>query len=117
MMQARVAVCSSLYEGLGNAIIEALACGTPVVSTDCPYGPREILQDGRYGRLTPIGDAAAMADAIAAALDAVPDRRALMRRGLDYTAERAAEAFLDIAAEVAATAPDIKRPLALAVRS
>ncbi len=117
MMQARVAVCSSLYEGLGNAIIEALACGTPVVSTDCPYGPREILQDGRYGRLTPIGDAVAMAEAIAAALDAVPDRRALMRRGLDYTAERAAEAFLDIAAEVAATAPNIKRPLALAVRS
>jgi glycosyltransferase involved in cell wall biosynthesis len=116
MMQARVAVCSSLYEGLGNAIIEALACGTPVVSTDCPYGPREILQDGRYGTLTPTGDAAAMAEAIAASLDAVPDRRALMRRGLDYTAERAAEAFLDIASEVAATSPDIKCPLALAVR-
>jgi glycosyltransferase involved in cell wall biosynthesis len=116
MMQARVAVCSSLYEGLGNAIIEALACGTPVVSTDCPYGPREILQDGRYGTLT-LASAPAMAKAIAAALDAVPDRRALMRRGLDYTAERAAEAFLDIAAEVAATSPNLKRPLALAVRS
>jgi glycosyltransferase involved in cell wall biosynthesis len=116
MMQARVAVCSSLYEGLGNAIIEALACGTPVVSTDCPYGPREILQDGRYGTLTPTGDAAAMAEAVAAALDAVPDRRALMRRGLDYTAARAAEAFLDIAGEVAATSPETKRALALAVR-
>lgn len=113
MMQARVAVCSSVYEGLGNAIIEALACGTPVVSTDCPYGPREILQGGRYGTLTPIGDAAAMADAIAAALDAVPDRRALMRRGLDYTAERAAEAFLNIAYEVAT---HIKRTPAMAVQ-
>jgi glycosyltransferase involved in cell wall biosynthesis len=113
MMQARITVCSSRYEGLGNAIIEALACGTPVVSTDCPYGPREILQDGRYGTLTPISDAVAMADAIAAALDAVPDRRALMRRGLDYTAEHAAEAFLDIVYEVAAISPHIKRAPAI----
>ena len=64
MMRARLAVCASVYEGLGNAIIEALACGTPVVSTDCPYGPAEILQGGRYGALTPVGDAPAMAAAI-----------------------------------------------------
>jgi glycosyltransferase involved in cell wall biosynthesis len=75
MMRARLAVCSSVYEELGNAIIEALACGTPVVATDCPYGPGEILQNGRYGTLTPVGDAAAMAAAIAIAMDRVPDRR------------------------------------------
>ncbi len=95
-MKARVAVCSSIFEGLGNAIIEALACGTPVVATDCPYGPREILQDGRYGTLVPVGDPLAMAAAIEAAMNQVPDRKSLMRRGLDYTAARAAARFLEI---------------------
>jgi len=95
MMRASLMVCSSRYEGLGNVIIEALACGTPVVSTDCPYGPREILQDGRFGTLVPPDDAGAMAQAISAALDAPVDRRALMRRGLDYSAENAASAFLE----------------------
>lgn len=100
MMRARLAVCSSVYEGLGNAIIEALASGTPVVSTDCPYGPREILQGGRYGALTPVGDAAALAAAIDTALRAQPDRAALMARGLNYTAARAAERFLEIVNEL-----------------
>ena len=104
MMRARVVVCSSIYEGLGNAIIEALACGTPVVSTDCPYGPRETLQNGRYGTLVPVGDANAMAAAIDAALDRTPDRLPLMRRGLDYTAARAAERFLEIVTDVQAGA-------------
>ncbi len=96
MKRARVAVCPSIYEGLGNAIIEALACGTPVVCTDCPYGPREILEGGRYGTLTPVGDAAAMAAAIATTLDRAPDRRLLIKRSLHFTAERAAARFLEI---------------------
>lgn len=100
MRKAWVAVCASTYEGLGNAIIEALACGTPVVCTDCPYGPREILQDGRYGTLVPVGDPPALAAALARALDSVPDRRALMRRSLDYTADRAAARFLEIILDV-----------------
>lgn len=100
MMRARVAVCSSIYEGLCNAVIEALACGTAVVSTDCPYGPREILQSGRYGMLTPVGDAAAMARGIAEALDVVADRRALMMRGLQYTSTIAAARFIEIMADV-----------------
>ena len=95
MMRASLVVCSSRYEGLGNVIIEALACGTPVVSTDCPFGPREILQDGLCGTLVPPHDASAMAQAISAALEAPVDRRALMRRGLDYSAEKAASAFLE----------------------
>jgi glycosyltransferase involved in cell wall biosynthesis len=100
MMRAGVAICSSVYEGLCNAIIEALACGTPVVSTDCPYGPREILQDGRYGTLTPVGDAAAMAAGIETALAQTADRRFLMTRSLNYTSESAATKFLEIVAEL-----------------
>jgi glycosyltransferase involved in cell wall biosynthesis len=100
LMRARVAVCASVYEGLGNAIVEALACGTPVVSTDCPYGPREILQGGRYGTLTPVGDAAAMAAAIDEALTATPMRGSLMARGLHYTPAHAAERFLEIVADL-----------------
>jgi glycosyltransferase involved in cell wall biosynthesis len=100
MMRARLAICSSVYEGLCNAIIEALACGTPVVSTDCPYGPREILQGGRFGTLTPVGDAAAMANAIREAMHGVPDRGALVDRGLHYTAAAAANRFLEIIADL-----------------
>ncbi len=117
MMRARLAVCSSLYEGLGNAIIEALACGTPVISTDCPYGPREILQGGRYGTLVPVGDAAAMAAAIDAALERMPDRRLLMRRGLEYAAAAAAERFLEIAAELDPAPRGAGHPRAVAAAS
>jgi glycosyltransferase involved in cell wall biosynthesis len=117
MMRARVAVCSSVYEGLCNAIIEALACGTPVVSTNCPYGPFEILQGGRFGTLTPIGDANAMAAAIAAAMRNVPDRGALRARGFDYTAARAAERFLEIIGELDVLPARISRPLAVASAS
>jgi glycosyltransferase involved in cell wall biosynthesis len=114
MMRARVAVCASVYEGLCNAIIEALACGTPVVSTNCPYGPAEILQGGRYGTLTPVGDVRAMAAAIEAALVEVPDRDALRARGMNYTAVRAADRFLEIIADLQPQAARVGGPLAVA---
>jgi glycosyltransferase involved in cell wall biosynthesis len=114
MMRARVLVLSSVYEGLPCVVMEALACGTSVVCTDCPYGPRQILQDGRYGTLVPVGDPSAMAAAIAAALDQVPDRRSLMQRGLNYTAERAATRFLEIAGELAPWPTRAQRTVAVA---
>lgn len=77
---AALFVLSSDYEGFGNVLVEAMRHGVPVVSTDCRSGPREILADGRFGRLVPVGDHRAMADAIAAALADRHDPAALRDR-------------------------------------
>ncbi len=66
---------SSDYEGLPNALIESLACGTPVISTAAPYGPEEIVQPGQNGWLTPVGDAEALADALERLADSPEDQR------------------------------------------
>ena len=92
--RADLFVLSSAWEGLGNVIIEALVCGTPVVSTDCPSGPAEILENGRYGRLVPVGEPAALAAAMAEALDAPVDHDMLRRRGAEFSVERAADRYL-----------------------
>lgn len=89
-------VLSSDHEGFGNVIVEALSFGLPVVSTDCPSGPAEILQGGRFGRLVPVGDAGALAAAIKAALEAPVDRGALIRRAANFAPEIAARKYLDL---------------------
>ncbi|HYW79887.1 MAG TPA: glycosyltransferase, partial [Thermoguttaceae bacterium] len=69
MARSSLFVLSSNREGLPGALIEAMCCGTPVIATDCPAGPREILCDGRFGQLIPIGEVDTMAQAIRKVLD------------------------------------------------
>lgn len=89
-------VLSSDYEGFGNVIVEALACGTSVVSTDCPSGPAEILQNGKYGRLVPVRDAQALADAMQEALTAPHDATLLKQRASDFAPAIAAKRYLEL---------------------
>lgn len=90
MARAAVFTLSSINEGLPAVLIQAMACGCPVVSTDCPSGPAEILADGRYGRLVPPGDDAALAAAIEATLHAPPAAETLRERAGFFSVERAA---------------------------
>jgi glycosyltransferase involved in cell wall biosynthesis len=66
-------------------LIEALACGCSIVSTDCPYGPREILADGEYGQLVPVDDDLALADAIGATLESPADPQKIIKRSEDFS--------------------------------
>ena len=89
-------VLSSNHEGFGNVIVESLASGTPVVSTDCPSGPREILANGEYGALVPVGDVNLLADAMDHALLSVHDTEALRIRAADFSAEANARSILSV---------------------
>ena len=93
LSQASIFVLSSAWEGLGNVIVEALACGCPVVSTDCPSGPREILDGGRFGKLVPVRDAKAIADAIEETLDNPPLRDSLRKRAQDFNVADSVSAY------------------------
>jgi glycosyltransferase involved in cell wall biosynthesis len=71
---------SSDFEGFGNVLVEALHWGLPVVSTDCPGGPREILSEGRFGLLVPPADEEALATGMTTALAKPVDKAALRER-------------------------------------
>lgn len=96
MKRSSVFVLSSAWEGFGNVLVEALATGTPIVSTDCPSGPAEILVNGKYGNLVPVGDHKTLARAVLNVLKDPPDRKLLINRANDFTVDKAVEKYLDL---------------------
>ncbi|HKJ76034.1 MAG TPA: glycosyltransferase [Gammaproteobacteria bacterium] len=105
MARAGCFVLSSRWEGSPNVLTEAMALGTPVVATDCPSGPREVLRGGEVAPLVAMGDDAALAEAIGRVLDAPPRPETLQNAVAEYTVERSADGYL--AALGLQSAPDV----------
>ena len=99
MAKVSVFVLSSAWEGFGNVLVEALACGCPVVSTDCPSGPSEILEGGKWGKLVPVGDHEKLAEAILETIENPPDREKLKQRGMDFHIDKIGNQWLDLVNE------------------
>lgn len=87
-------VLSSRWEGSPNALTEALALGIPVVATDCPSGPREIL--GQMGNLVPVGDPESLAQVILATLTNPPSKAMLQQTAAPYTLQQSAQSYLQV---------------------
>ena len=101
MARADLYVVSSAWEGFPNTVVEAMACGLSVVSTDCPSGPREILAapgpgTGRLGTLVPVDDPEKLSEAILLELDLDRDRAGFQRRARQFASERAVRSYIDL---------------------
>lgn len=103
MRQADLFVLSTKYEGLPNVLTEALAVGCPVVSTDAPSGPKELLEGGKYGRLGPVGDVEALARAVIQSLSEDVDRERLKERGREFHVENLVDDLLYFAGAYSAS--------------
>ena len=93
MSKSDVFVLSSLQEGFGNVLVEAMACGANVVSTDCPSGPFEILDGGKYGKLVTVGNIEKLSEAILDTLQHPMDKRILLNRAKFFSIAKAADEY------------------------
>lgn len=104
MRRATGLVLSSDYEGFPSALVESMACGCPVIATDCPYGPAEILEKGKYGLLVPVGDEEALAGAMLHLLTESSMREDLAKAGQEraqaYNANVCVEKYVNLFAEL-----------------
>ena len=96
MSRASGFVLSSRWEGLPTVLIEAMACGCPVIATDCPSGPKEILESGVYGPLVPIGDEKALSAAMLQVLEAPANRDVLVQRAMYFSIDRVVPEYLTL---------------------
>jgi glycosyltransferase involved in cell wall biosynthesis len=95
MSRSAAFVLSSIYEGLPTVLVEAMASGCPVVSTNCPHGPAEILQDNKYGLLVPVNNPIALAEAMQIMMDNPTNQQLLAQRAKDFTVDRVVEKYLE----------------------
>lgn len=96
MTSANLFVLASAWEGFGNVLVEALGCGLPIVSTDCPSGPREILSNGQYGTLVTVGDYVAMSNAMLSSLNDPPSPERQLRRAEAFSFQKSADEYLNL---------------------
>lgn len=96
LSKASLFVLSSEFEGLPGVLVQAMACGCPVVSTDCPSGPAEILEDGKYGKLVPVGDAEQLARAMADSLNRQHHIPAIKKRANDFSVQKSVNQHLSL---------------------
>jgi glycosyltransferase involved in cell wall biosynthesis len=96
MHHSDVFALSSRWEGLSLVLIEAMGCGTPVVSTDCPSGPAEVLESGKYGPLVPVGSETELSKAIIERLENPISSEKLRDRARDFSIESATESYLSL---------------------
>jgi glycosyltransferase involved in cell wall biosynthesis len=99
MRQSDLFVLSSRWEGFGNVLVEAMACNIPIVSTNCPNGPAEILEDGKWGTLVPVGNSVLLAEAILRGLK--EGRSNFEDRAAQFTIEKAGSAYLKVLLDAA----------------
>jgi glycosyltransferase involved in cell wall biosynthesis len=103
LSKAKMLVMSSIFEGFGNVLVEAMMAGTPVVSTNCESGPSEILSDGKYGNLAQVADPESLATAIIDTFKNHPTSEVLKKRSQEFSLEAALFEYERMCKEISKT--------------